>query len=86
MVIFYVSGPSQSWSIDHTCEVNLSRSEDVANAYSELKDILKYRCECTTGNIAQGRGREANIARGEAECYICLETTPACNISRGARA
>jgi len=38
------------------------------------------------GNIAQGRGREANIARGEAECYICLETVPVCNISRSARA
>ena len=33
---------------------------------------FKYRCECTTGNIAQGRGREANIVRGEAECYIYL--------------
>jgi len=31
-------------------------------------------------HTAQGRGREANIARGEAKCYICLETMPACNI------
>jgi len=38
------------------------------------------------GNIAQGRDREANIARGEAECYICPETTPACNISCSAQA
>ena len=28
------------------------------------------------GKIAQGRGRETNIARGIAECYIRLETTP----------
>ena len=28
--------------------------------------------------IARGRGREANIARGEAECYISLETKPEC--------
>ena len=28
--------------------------------------------------IARGRGREANIARGEAECYIRLETAPEC--------
>ena len=32
------------------------------------------------GNIVQGRGREANIARGEAECYICLETMPTCTV------
>jgi len=40
------------------------------------------------GNIAQGRGRgwEVSEARGEAKCYICLKTTPACNISRSARA
>jgi len=38
------------------------------------------------GNIAQGRGREANVAQGEAKCYICLETTPVCNISHSARA
>ena len=36
----------------------------------QVLDILKYRSECTTWNIARGRGREANIARGEAECYI----------------
>ena len=29
------------------------------------------------GNIAQGRGQGANIARGEAESYICLKATPA---------
>ena len=28
--------------------------------------------------IARGRGRETNIARGEAECYIWLETMPEC--------
>ena len=28
--------------------------------------------------IARGRGREANIARGKAECYISLETKPEC--------
>ena len=28
--------------------------------------------------IARGRGRETNIARGTAECYIRLETTPEC--------
>ena len=28
--------------------------------------------------IARGHGREANIARGEAECYISLETKPKC--------
>ena len=28
--------------------------------------------------IAQERGREANIAPGEAECYISLETKPEC--------
>ena len=28
--------------------------------------------------IARGRGRETNIARGEAECYIRLETKPEC--------
>ena len=28
--------------------------------------------------IARGRGREANIAQGEAECYISLETKPEC--------
>jgi len=38
------------------------------------------------GNIAQGRGREANIARGKAECYISPETTPTCNISCSTRA
>jgi len=38
------------------------------------------------GNIVQGRDREANIARGEAEFYICRETMPACNISCSARA
>ena len=27
------------------------------------------------GNIARGSGQEANIAQGEAECYISLETT-----------
>jgi len=31
------------------------------------------------GNIAQGRGQEASIARGEAECYISLETTLTCS-------
>ena len=30
------------------------------------------------GKIARGRGLEANIARGEAECYISLETKPEC--------
>ena len=38
------------------------------------------------GNIARGRGQEANIARGRAEYYISLETMPSCNISRSARA
>jgi len=33
------------------------------------------------GNIAQGFGQEANIARGETKCYICLETTLICNFS-----
>ena len=28
--------------------------------------------------IARGRGREANITQGEAECYISLETKPEC--------
>ena len=28
--------------------------------------------------IARGHGRETNIARGEAECYIRLETKPEC--------
>ena len=31
--------------------------------------------------IARGHGREANIARGEAECYISLETKPECYFS-----
>ena len=31
--------------------------------------------------IAQGRSQEANIARGEAECYISLETKPECFFS-----
>ena len=31
--------------------------------------------------IAQGRGQETNIARGKAECYIRLETTPECYFS-----
>ena len=31
--------------------------------------------------IARGRGREANIARGEAKCYISLETKPECYFS-----
>ena len=31
--------------------------------------------------IAQGHGRETNIARGKAECYIRLETTPECYFS-----
>ena len=30
------------------------------------------------GKIARGRGRETNIAQGEAECYIRLETMPEC--------
>ena len=49
---------------------------------------LKHRSECTTGNtgIARGRGRGANKVRGEAECFISLETTPEGNISRSARA
>jgi len=38
------------------------------------------------GNIAQGCGREANIARGEAECYTFHETTLTCNVSRSAQA
>ena len=29
--------------------------------------------------IARGHGREANIARGEAECCISLETKPECH-------
>ena len=28
--------------------------------------------------IARGHGRETNIARGIAECYVKLETTPKC--------
>jgi len=32
------------------------------------------------GTISRGCGREANMAWGEAECYICLKTTPMCNI------
>ena len=28
--------------------------------------------------IARGRGRETNIAQGEAECYIRLKTKPEC--------
>ena len=28
--------------------------------------------------IARGRGQEANIAQGKAECYISLETKPKC--------
>ena len=35
-------------------------------SYVYCNYYLKYRSECTTGNIAQGCGREANIARGEA--------------------
>jgi len=30
----------------------------------------KYHRKCTTGNIAQGHGQEANIARGETKCNI----------------
>ena len=70
------------------CYISLSPCAmfPVVHSQQYFKYQLKYRCECTTGNIAQGRGREANIARGEAECYICLETTPACNISCSAQA
>ena len=38
------------------------------------------------GKIAHGRGRETNIARGEAECYIRLETKPKCYFFHIARA
>ena len=31
--------------------------------------------------IARGHGRETNTARGEAECYIRLETKPECYFS-----
>ena len=31
---------------------------------------LKYYSEHTTGNISQGRGRDANIAGGKAQCHI----------------
>jgi len=43
---------------------------------------LKYFRECTMRNVTQGCGREANIARGKAEYYICLETIcmPTCSI------
>jgi len=47
---------------------------------------LKHCSECTMGHIAQGCGQEANIARGETECYICPETMPTCNVSHSARA
>ena len=39
---------------------------------------------CTTGNIARGRGLEANIALDFAWCYISLSTMPLCIISRSA--
>ena len=57
--------------------------------------LLRIRCNkpvkvplslCTTGNIARGRGLEANIALGFASRYISLSTTPLCNISRSALA
>ena len=31
--------------------------------------------------MARGRGQETNIARGEAKCYIRLETKPECFFS-----
>ena len=41
---------------------------------------LMYRCKCTMRNIAQGRGREADIAQGKAECCIYLRIMPVCSI------
>ena len=37
---------------------------------------LKHRCTCVHKIQYEGVCREANTARGEAECCICLETPP----------
>ena len=37
---------------------------------------LKHRCACVQKIQYKGVCREANTARGKAECCICLETPP----------
>ena len=37
--------------------------------------LVKVPLRVHYGNIAQGCGREDNIAWGKPECYICLKTT-----------
>ena len=43
---------------------------------------LKHRRACVRKIQYEGVCREANTARGEAECCICLETPPECYIFR----
>jgi len=40
--------------------------------------LVKALLQVQYGKIAQGRGQETNIARGEADCYIKLDTKPEC--------
>jgi len=56
------------------CEVT-----NVAHVQWLLYVLAKVLHWVPYGNIAQGRGQKASIARGVAECYISLETTPTCS-------
>ena len=41
--------------------------------YTCNKYLLRHRCEYTTGFLERGCGREADKARGVAECLIRLQ-------------
>ena len=43
------------------------------NDVSEILYLLRHRCEYTTGFLERGCGREADKARGVAECLIRLQ-------------
>ena len=64
--------PRPGWFLDmkyQTCFILATTCISYSTTASSLR-----------GNIVQGCSREATIARGKAECYICLEATPTCNI------
>ena len=63
-------------------EATQVESAELCFIFHNAHTVLYFPLENTVhnGNIAQGHSQETNIAQGEAECYICLETTPMCNI------